>query len=91
MPEITVETSFGTLVATVGGDEEYPEILVYLRRKKEDTRNGELMLCAVTDNSVSEDEDVLRIAVYGDPQAEDYTERFVFTHEEVEDPKAMWQ
>jgi len=84
--EISVATSIGTLVAQVGGDDEYPEILVSLRNGQ----GHELMLCAVSDLSVSGDEDVLRVAVYGDARLEDYTDRFVFRREDVNATDALW-
>lgn len=85
--EVTVKTSFGTLVAQIGSDTEFPEVLVFLRKES----GPELMLAAITDQSISGVEDVLRIAVYGNVAAEDYTNRFVLTKEDINSPTAMWQ
>lgn len=85
--EISVNTTFGKLVACVGGDPEFPEILISLRRED----GAELSLGAVTDNSMSGCEDALRIAVYADPTADDYTDRFLLSHEDVNSKQAMWQ
>lgn len=85
--EISVATSFGTLVACTGGDKEFPEILVFLRSND----GNELMICAVTDQSISGVEDALRVAVYGDTRAEDYTQRIALNREDILDENAMWQ
>ena len=85
--EIRVETSFGTLVACIGGDEEFPEILVFLQNNY----GNELMVCAITDQSIAGVEDVLRVAVYGDTRADDYTQRIVLKREDILAPNAMWQ
>lgn len=90
MKSISVDTAFGELCAVVGGDSEFPEILVYLKNEA----GNELMLTAVTDNTVlGEDSEVygLRTAVYGDPCAEDYSDCFVMTHEQLNSPYAMWE
>ncbi len=87
MNEIAVKTSFGTLVAQLGSDSEYPEILVFLRND-----NGqELMLSAVTDQSVSGLEDTLRIAVYGDTRMDDYNKKITLRRDDINAPNAMWQ
>lgn len=86
MNEISVKTSFGDLVACVGGDDEFPEILVFLRNQD----GNELSVAVVTDNSIGGIEDVLRVAVYGDPREEDMTNRIVLTRDALNDPNAMW-
>ena len=87
MREIIVKTTFGNLVACKGGDVEFPEILVFLRNGE----GHELMLCAITDQSVAGIEDTLRIAVYGNPKVEDYTERMVLTRDDMAEDTAFWQ
>lgn len=87
LKEITVKTSFGTLVACAGGDDQFPEILVFLRNEN----GNELMLCAVTDQSISGVEDVLRIAVYGDTKSEDYNQKVTIAREDVTDKDAWWE
>ncbi len=86
MKELSVGTSFGTLAARVCADDECPEIFIFLRNEQ----GNELMLCVVSDLSAVEDEDILRLAVYGDTKAEDYTDRFLFRREDINDGKAMW-
>ena len=87
MREIIMKTTFGDLVACEGGDVELPEILVFLRNKD----GHELMLCDITDQSIAGIEDAIRIAVYGSPKAEDYTDKFVITRNSVNDKAAFWQ
>jgi hypothetical protein len=89
MQMISVPTNFGTLVAQVGMDDTFPEILVYLRNEN----GNELMLAAVTDNTVLGAENDcygLRIAVYGDPSYEDYTDYFTIGRSDLEADSAMW-
>lgn len=84
---VEVKTSFGTLVAQIGCDTEFPEVLVFLRQE-----NGqELMLVAITDQSLSGVEDELRIAVYSNTTMEDYTRCFTLTREDINSLDAMWQ
>lgn len=87
MNEISVKTSFGALVAIVGGDDEFPEILVYLRKEN----GSELMLAAISDLSISGDEDAMRIAVYGETRDDDYSQRFLVPRGDIDSPEAMWQ
>jgi len=90
--EVSVQTEFGTLVAQVGLDTDFPEILVYLRKNS----GPELMLAAITDNSILahegyEDNAELRIAVYSDTKSEDYSVGFVLKHSDIESDDAAWQ
>ena len=89
-PEIRVKTKFGTLCAAAGADDAFPEIVVWL----EDDEKRSLMLTCVTDlsnvQSFVQQENALRIAVWGDPKQEDYTDGFSLTHEELESDDAMW-
>lgn len=55
MREIAVKTTFGDLVACEGGDVEFPEILIFLRNSD----GQELMLCAITDQSIAGVEELL--------------------------------
>lgn len=89
MKSISVNTAFGELCAIVGGDTEVPEIIVYLKNE-----NGhELMLADIADNTMIGDNSEMHglcISVYRDPRAEDYSDYFVVTNEEISSPDAMW-
>lgn len=89
MKDVTVETKFGTLRAYAGSDPHYPEIYIDLR-----TNRGDLALCVVTDNSINsedlEEEPRLRVAVYGDPKQEDYTEYIELMKSDIESPEAIY-
>lgn len=79
--EISVHTAFGSdLVACVGGDSSYPEIYVYLRNPQ----GNELNLAVVSDLATSESDDAMRIAVYANPENEDFSHRFLIPRKDIE-------
>lgn len=86
MNEVVVKTAFGDLVAQVGRDDEYPEILVFLRNND----GAELMVAAITDMQTSEAYDALRVAVYENAE-EDYSQAFRIRKADIESEDAAWQ
>ena len=73
--KISVQTPLGKLTAEIGGDPDYPEIFVYLKRE-----NGvEIDLAAVSTNS---NDDKLTAYLYEDTTRDSYTRSYTW-HEEA--------
>lgn len=86
MNEVVVKTAFGDLVAAVGGDSEYPEILVFLR----DDDGAELMVAAITDIQTPGVYDALHVAIY-ENTTENYSRAFRIAKKDIESEDAAWQ
>lgn len=74
--KISVDTPLGELTAEIGGDPNYPEIFVYLRRKD----GFEIDLAAV---STDGRDDGVSAYIYGDSSRDDYTLKHAWTKEEL--------
>lgn len=85
--EIVVKTAFGDLVAAVGCDLEYPEILVFLRN----SHGHELMVAAITDMQTPNVYDALRVAIYENTTTDDYSRAFRVGGDDIRNEDAMWQ
>lgn len=72
----SADTPLGVLKATVGGDPEYPEIYVYIKRHD----GVEIDLLAA---EIKDDGDSVRAYLYGDTTREEYTKTYTWTADEI--------
>ncbi|WP_196033547.1 hypothetical protein [Flavonifractor plautii] len=74
--KLSIDTALGSLCASIGGDPNYPEIFVYLKRPD----GAEIDLVAA---SVAQKEREVSAYLYGNTSTEEWTRKHIWTQDEI--------